>query len=102
MDNIFTCSKCGQPFSSNWPSSVRHRLRKNGKIFCSKSCAAITHGAWAVNDQFNSEYRSWQAMKSRCNCKGNTHYERYGKKEGRKWGEDKKVTTTGLTLLTRK
>jgi hypothetical protein len=78
MDNIFTCSKCGQPFSSNWPSSVRHRLRKNGKIFCSKSCAAITHGAWSVNDQFNSEYRSWQAMKSRCNCKGNTHYERYG------------------------
>jgi len=78
MDNIFLCSKCGQPFTSKWPSSVRYRLRKNGKIFCSKNCASITHGAWAVDDKFNSEYRSWQAMRSRCNCKGNTHYARYG------------------------
>jgi hypothetical protein len=78
MDNIFLCSKCEQPFTSKWPSSVRYRLRKNGKIFCSKSCASMTHGAWVIDDKSNSEYRSWKAMKSRCDCKSNTYYARYG------------------------
>lgn len=75
---MFTCSKCGQPFTSNWPSSVKYRLRKNGAIYCSKACAAIRHGAYLSEAEFNSEYRSWKAMRSRCNCKKTTHYERYG------------------------
>jgi len=78
MENMFTCSKCGQPFISNWPSSVKYRLRKNGAIYCSKACAAIRHGAYLSEAEFNSEYRSWKAMRSRCNCKKTTHYERYG------------------------
>ena len=78
MDNIFICSKCGQPFESKWPSSVRSRLKKNGAIYCSKGCYSIKHGAHSKESAHNSEYRSWKAMKSRCNCNGNTHYARYG------------------------
>ena len=78
MDTLFICSKCGQPFESKWPASVRMRLRKNGVIYCSKACYATKHGAWSNQSKHHSEYKSWVAMKSRCNNKGCTHYERYG------------------------
>jgi hypothetical protein len=38
----------------------------------------MRHGAYLDEAEFNSEYRSWRAMRSRCNCQKTTHYERYG------------------------
>lgn len=38
----------------------------------------MKHGAYSNESKYNAEYRSWKAMKSRCNCISNTHYARYG------------------------
>lgn len=71
----FTCFKCGVPFTPEDPTSARYRLKKNGKIYCSKSCALTTHGGFKNK---MPEHSSWLAMKNRCNCPGSTHYARYG------------------------
>lgn len=73
MQNTFLCSKCGQPFVSNWPATIRYRLKTKGNVYCSKACAALEHG------MFNTpEYGSWQAMKNRCNNPSFKNYDRYG------------------------
>jgi len=78
MEALFICSKCGQPFESKWPASVRSRLKKNGAVYCSKACYATKHGAWSNESKYHSEYKSWVAMKGRCSNPGCSHYERYG------------------------
>ena len=83
MQETFLCSKCGQPFSSNFPASVRYRLKKKGKVYCSKECALLKHGCTPYRDALSesseiSGYSSWSAMKNRCNNPNFIHYDRYG------------------------
>lgn len=73
MQKAFVCSTCGKLFEPNWPSSTRYRLKKNGAVYCSKNCASTKHKMFK-----SSEYRSWQAMKQRCNNLNQEHYDRYG------------------------
>lgn len=73
----FQCACCGLFYEryGNTAAWHRKRLRDRGYVYCSKNCASFKHGG---NRDKTPEYSSWCAMKSRCNCKGTTHYERYG------------------------
>ena len=75
LQTEFTCHQCGKSFESPDPGSTRYRLKKNGRVFCSQTCGSYKHGGWSIK---SSEYRSWSAMKQRCNNPNCTHYHRYG------------------------
>jgi len=75
MQTTFICDFCHVTFIPNDPAATRHRLNKNGVIFCSKQCASSKHGAFK---DYSSEHSSWSSMKQRCNNPNNTHYARYG------------------------
>lgn len=74
---IFQCACCGKFYERQGNTAAWHRkrLRDRGYVYCSKNCASFKHGG---NRDKTPEYGSWCAMKSRCNCIGTTHYERYG------------------------
>ena len=73
----FQCACCGLFYERHGNTAAWHRkqLRDRGYVYCSKNCASFKHGG---NKDKTPEYGSWKAMKSRCNYKGTTHYERYG------------------------
>lgn len=75
LQTQFICNACGREFTPPDPTLTRYRLKKRGYVYCSKGCGATTHGGYKNK---MSEYRSWAAMKGRCNNPGNTHYARYG------------------------
>ena len=75
MQNAFACHCCQKTFISKTPAQTKYKLKKRGYVFCSKSCASFKHGGFKEK---SSEYKSWNAMKTRCNCPGTTHYHRYG------------------------
>ncbi len=75
MQTIFTCYKCGEKFSPNWPATTRLKLKQRGFVYCSKNCSSYKHGGY-LNKM--PEYTSWHAMKTRCNSKTHVAYPRYG------------------------
>lgn len=75
MQATFLCAECYREFISPTPAQTRYRLKTKGKVFCSKNCASYKHGGFKNK---SSEYKSWAAMKARCNNPNQTGYERYG------------------------
>jgi len=75
MQATFLCAECFCEFVSSRPAQTRYRLKKQGKVFCSKNCASYKHGGFKNK---TSEYKSWAGMKARCNNPNQTGYERYG------------------------
>jgi hypothetical protein len=77
VQTVFTCKNCGKIFerSGMAGATCRARVRQRGYVFCSKGCGSYKHGGYKNQD---SEYCSWNAMKSRCNNLNHGSYARYG------------------------
>jgi len=74
MDYLnLTCDFCGVSFFRSMTEVNRKKKKSaDGKIRC-LNCRSATHGMHK-----SSEYKSWHAMKMRCNNPNQTGYERYG------------------------
>lgn len=77
MQVRFVCKNCGSEFfrSGNAAAVCRLTFRQKGFVYCSKGCASFRHGG---HKNKLSEYKSWLAMRNRCNNPSHDNYDRYG------------------------
>lgn len=77
MQVKFVCKNCGIEFfrSGNSAACCRRSLRQKGFVYCSKECGSFKHGG---HKNKLSEYKSWLAMRNRCDNTNHESYHRYG------------------------
>lgn len=77
MQVKFVCKSCGKEFfrSGNAAAVCRLTFRQKGFVYCSKGCASFKHGG---HKNQLSEYKSWLAMRNRCDNPNHDSYLRYG------------------------